>query len=640
MEDSNDDDNFEPICHRYQQHSCQPLATIINGTVSSPNTFEKLSMVHCAQLKSSRPLTSSSLPLQDSVFSVHITNNPCSVGNYSDSDFEEPQPKNYTQHANLYPAASKAKENEAIFCSKNGIKAAAKHHLGESDSDDEDFENPPWKKQHVSGIMHCNGMALSSSKLNGLNTHLPIHFVLSSSTSVHKSSSKHSASTITQNDFTSNGSFNGSLGPATAKLDGYSLDANVDDEAMELVQIIFNDEPAEVALKRKKATIYSHKRQSEVEIDGRLDSGNESEQLMEDSGGSSSESEEVSVPKRRLTVSGAPTTPAVISVNEENLNNWLFEDFFEGSPVDVNANGELWICDTKSHVVVLDATKKEMVKIGLWGKPLVVGKKDTFSWGAASKQSFIKRLPSQKDSLIFINYLLYNFNIENLQWSTHKANMLMKLSNASVLPSGKYSVNITINRTSEHRRGYSMKLEARHEVLQRWTHLYKSTPSHKRKPQKSKGSSFKLVDWAEASDGLKNAVELSGIPFDNVINVLVHYNRKEVNFKTNMDGYVQCCGDSRIIGVHCIILGFTAGDSKIARHRVDGLHGKLDNCKRVLRPGNCASNGSNYTDEQAAVSIYNCLEHIDHINTKLESITELNEFKRRVTEEVEKIKKQ
>ncbi|KAJ3112129.1 hypothetical protein HK100_002445 [Physocladia obscura] len=151
-------------------------------------------------------------------------------------------------------------------------------------------------------------MALSPSKSNSLNTQ---------------------TSAITESDITSKRSFNGSFGtaihrsnfnaPFTATSNEFVFDADAEDEAMESVQIIFDDELAEVASKTKKPTTNGYKTHSEIEIEVGLDSGNEFEEIIEDDSESVSsccESEDIPVTKRRWTVSSSHTTPAVAAENE------------------------------------------------------------------------------------------------------------------------------------------------------------------------------------------------------------------------------------------------------------------------------------------------------------------------------------
>ncbi|KAJ3020707.1 UNVERIFIED_CONTAM: hypothetical protein HDU68_009999, partial [Siphonaria sp. JEL0065] len=295
--DENDEDDFQPIRrHRQQQQpshlslkrsippsssktisakhhsiqSRQPLATIINGTVSSQNYFKEST--------------------SNAVLWVLM-----------DSDFEEPRPKKSVQHSNLYPAVSKVKVNEDVSSSKNGIKAGKVNEEQEA-------------------ILLKMPFFSDSRKTK---RHLVIES--SSSTSVHKSASLQSASSINKNHFTSNRSFNGSFGatihsnfnvPFTTKSNKFVVDADAEDEAMESAQIIFDVESAEDASTTKKPTTNGYKTHSEIEIEVGLDSGNEFEEIIEDdkeSESSSSESEDVPVPKRRRTVSGISTAPVVVS---------------------------------------------------------------------------------------------------------------------------------------------------------------------------------------------------------------------------------------------------------------------------------------------------------------------------------------
>jgi hypothetical protein len=60
-------------------------------------------------------------------------------------------------------------------------------------------------------------------------------------------------------------------------------------------------------------------------------------------------------------------------------------------------------------------------------------------------------------------------------------------------------------------------------VLLARSHLYKATPGFHGNPFKSK-SRFSIIDWENADEGLKKAVEEVNVPFDSTIDVLVSYN--------------------------------------------------------------------------------------------------------------------
>ncbi|KAJ3143163.1 hypothetical protein HK100_006458 [Physocladia obscura] len=184
----------------------------------------------------------------------------------------------------------------------------------ESDSDDDAFENPP-----VSRIMQRSEMALSPSNSNSLNiqarNNLPIHF--------HQPSPKATSRRIAVRWLTWNHNRPNFNAPIMAKSNGFIVDTDANVEVMESAQTIFDDIPGAVAVKTKvqKATIHSYKRHSEVEIDEGLNAGNESEHDDNgESASSSSQIEYIPAPKRRRrrTVSGAPTIPAVVSDNEDN----------------------------------------------------------------------------------------------------------------------------------------------------------------------------------------------------------------------------------------------------------------------------------------------------------------------------------
>jgi hypothetical protein len=68
-----------------------------------------------------------------------------------------------------------------------------------------------------------------------------------------------------------------------------------------------------------------------------------------------------------------------------------------------------------------------------------------------------------------------------------------------------------------------------------------------------------------------------------------HVKDKQVSFKQSQ-GYIKIVSDYPAIGLHRLVLGLVKGDNKVGRHRADGDSGKLDNRKRVLRKGNHASN--------------------------------------------------
>ena len=351
---------------------------------------------------------------------------------------------------------------------------------------------------------------------------------------------------------------------------------------------------------------------------------------------------------------------------EENLvevkREW--KKYEIGSLVEIKS-GALWIAGEKTHVVVSKATQEKMKKEGVWGKELFIGKDGYVTVGrdfasllhtklaASKKDSDFHNLleagwEGQKKDLevLHLNDCPYDFNIENLQWNTHAANLLLKLSKGG--PNRKkFRCSTNINEKMENATGCSTLLEARHavdllkisnvdpihqdlvfhhglnyvypslEVLLSRTHLYKTNPSHQGKPFKSTAE-ITLLDWKYADAGLKKAVEDSKIPFDPTQDVLVKYvgkkgkgiklmfvmvtltltltlTLKELNCYNNhilnqhvtlklTHGYVHIKNDDfRLNGIHRLVLGLKTGDkAKVGRHLVDGMDGKRGMKLKVL----------------------------------------------------------
>ena len=142
-------------------------------------------------------------------------------------------------------------------------------------------------------------------------------------------------------------------------------------------------------------------------------------------------------------------------------------------------------------------------------------------------------------------------------------------------------------------------------------------------------------------------------------------------------------------GIHRLVLGLKTGDFKVGRHLVDGNDGKRDNRKRVLRSGSHASNmgdinrktatssskydgvtwnksaekwhanirfsnkhvkfqknlgyfgtkGDKTTGESEASEWREKVkEHVERINEELKDITDRAEFKRKVNDEIKKLR--
>jgi hypothetical protein len=168
--------------------------------------------------------------------------------------------------------------------------------------------------------------------------------------------------------------------------------------------------------------------------------------------------------------------------------------------------------------------------------------------------------------------------------------------------------------------GLNFKYPSLDSLLNR-THLYKSKPTHKGKPFKSRGTVCLLAFSKDASPGIKQAVADSKFLFDPTKDVLVHYQGKDkslhflmelddynehvkdmqVSFKQS-DGYINIASDYPEIGLHRLVLGLKKGDFKVGCHKVEGEFGKLDNRKRVLRPSNHAGNMGEISKKTATSS--------------------------------------
>ena len=160
-----------------------------------------------------------------------------------------------------------------------------------------------------------------------------------------------------------------------------------------------------------------------------------------------------------------------------------YPKFPAGSVVEIKANGELWIADTKTYVVISKATEMVMRKEGIMDKKLTIGKsgyvivkschaKKVHSVVAASKKNtdFLNLRETgfecRKDELevLHLDDCPYNFNVENLHWNTHNANLLLKLSYGTPKKS-KFRASTSINGKNESGTTCSTLLEARHGKL-------------------------------------------------------------------------------------------------------------------------------------------------------------------------------
>jgi hypothetical protein len=323
----------------------------------------------------------------------------------------------------------------------------------------------------------------------------------------------------------------------------------------------------------------------------------------------------------------------------EVVRDW--KKYPEGSKCEIKADGALWIANEKTHVVISKATLEIMKKLN---KSLVIGKYGYAVVGTDFKSLHLKIASSKKHSdfhdlilsgwkgkkdeleILHLNDCSYDFNVENLQWNTHSANLLLKLSKGC--PHGnKFHCSTNINGKQEYGTGCCTPVESRHaadvlkinnvkpfhqylvfsnglnfkypslESLLSRTHLYKNKPTHKGNPFKSTGI-ITLLDWKHVDAGLKKAVEDSKIPFDSTRDVLVHYHGKKGKGITLMFIMELACYNQHILGqqvrlklnkgwveifkedfpnngIHRLILGLKTGDkAKVGRHLVDGIDGK------------------------------------------------------------------
>ncbi|KAJ3130607.1 hypothetical protein HK100_007873, partial [Physocladia obscura] len=259
---------------------------------------------------------------------------------------------------------------------------------------------------------------------------------------------------------------------------------------------------------------------------------------------------------------------------EEIIRN--YQKFTAGSDVVIKLSGELWIDDTKTHVVIDEETRALMKKLGIAEK-MSVGKRGYVIIGKRLEMKLHTLLAAPKKDLDFHSLLEkswkgkkenlevlhlddcpYNFNVANLLWHSKEANKLLHLTHTS--PNGKlFHSGASIKGYMEYGTSCSTALEARHaidvlkisnvdiiyrelvfsyglnlrypsfDILLARKHLYKHKPGHKGKPRKARGC-ITLLEWDKAGNGLKAAVTASKYPFDEQLDVLVKYEGRKVSY--------------------------------------------------------------------------------------------------------------
>ncbi|KAI3655633.1 hypothetical protein MP638_004335, partial [Amoeboaphelidium occidentale] len=117
-----------------------------------------------------------------------------------------------------------------------------------------------------------------------------------------------------------------------------------------------------------------------------------------------------------------------------------------GSVVTINENHELWINDEKTHLLISEATIDMIKQLGL-SKKFTIGMNGYVIVGNRYDVVLHTKLAKHKKDTDFLNLLEkgyagkksdlqvlhlddcpYNFNVDNLQWNPHEANMIMRLS--------------------------------------------------------------------------------------------------------------------------------------------------------------------------------------------------------------------